>query len=80
MAIDTATKRRSVSGIPHHPLGVGITPDVTKPAGWRATAAWGYFGITPNPPVVGAAFVDLVTLGTKPSMGVTLEPTIGGRW
>lgn len=58
MAIDTAAKRRSVSGLPHHPLGPGVTPNAAKNAAWRQQSGWGYSGIpaanpTPPPPSDG---------------------------
>jgi hypothetical protein len=45
MAIDTAEKRRSVAGLPFHPLGVGVTPNASKDIEWRQQAGWGYSGI-----------------------------------
>lgn len=44
MAIDTAQKRRSASGVPFLPLGPGVTPRATKPAAWRRDVAWSYSG------------------------------------
>lgn len=49
MAIDTAEKRRSAAGVPHLPLGPGVTADASKPAIWRQEACWGYSGIPVNP-------------------------------
>jgi hypothetical protein len=45
MAIDTAEKRRSASGIPAPPLGPGVTPNVARDAEWRQQVANGYSGI-----------------------------------
>lgn len=45
MAIDTAAKRKAISGILSGLLLVGVTPDVLKPIGWRQNAGWGYSGI-----------------------------------
>jgi hypothetical protein len=42
MAIDTAKKRRAASGVPFVPLGIGVTPDATKPAAWRRQSGWSY--------------------------------------
>ncbi len=50
MAIDSALKRRSVGGVPFLPLGPNVTPNASKPAAWRASAAWSYAGILPTPP------------------------------
>jgi len=44
MAIDTALKRRSISGIPF--LLPGVTPDATPGEEWRASVAWGYYEIS----------------------------------
>lgn len=46
MPIDTASKRRSASGVGHRIGGRGITPDSSKPAAWRQQAGWGYSGIS----------------------------------
>lgn len=81
MPIDTAQKRRAVGALPHLPLGINQTPDVAKPVAWRQTAGWGYMGINPNPPPpVVPTFRDKFTLGTKESLGVTVDPTVGGWW
>lgn len=56
MAIDTAAKRRSASGVPFLPLGPGVTPDATMPAVWRYDVGWTYSGNagpTPPPPSSG---------------------------
>lgn len=37
-------------------------------------------GGTPTPPTPGVANVDKFTLGTKESLSVTVQPTIGGSW
>lgn len=57
MAIDTAAKRRALSGVITGFLLVGVTPDVLKPIEWRQNAGWGYSGIAadaPAAPVVAA--------------------------
>lgn len=79
MPIDSALKRKSASGVPHHPLGPGVTPDVTTPVAWRASSAWGYAGIPPSPPVVVRVFDDRTVLGYTPG-GVTANPAAGGKW
>ena len=53
MAIDSALKRRAVAGISNY-IHPSVTPDVTKPVGWRQSVAWGYLGISPITPVVSA--------------------------
>lgn len=46
--IDTAEKRRSVSGLytGFHP--VSVTPNIAKDVEWRQQAGWGYSGIYPD--------------------------------
>ncbi len=34
----------------------------------------------PTPPPSGSGFVDQLEIGTKQSLSVTAQPTIGGRW
>lgn len=55
MAIDSAEKRRAISGIPF--LVVGVTPDVSKDSEWRREAAWNY-------PFAGAVVAYVVTKGS----------------
>lgn len=43
MAIDTAEKRKSISGIPC--LVPGVTPNASKDQEWRQQSAWSYSGI-----------------------------------
>jgi hypothetical protein len=50
MAIDTAAKRKSVSGILTALTIVGVTADATPGPEWRQTAGWGYEGISTSPP------------------------------
>ena len=52
MAIDSAAKRRALSGVIAGLLLVGATPDVLKPIGWRQNAGWGYSGIAAGAPSV----------------------------
>lgn len=54
MAIDSASKRKSAAGVPFLPLGVGVTPDASKPVEWRQQAGWGYSGIAPATPEIVA--------------------------
>jgi len=46
MAVDSAAKRRSLSGVPFLPLVPGVTPDAAQPVAWRQQAGWGYSGIS----------------------------------
>lgn len=41
MPIDSAEKRRTISGIPF--LGPGVTPNSAKDAEWRRESAWTYY-------------------------------------
>ena len=43
MPIDTAAKRKAISGVGIPFLAPGVTPDSTKPAIWRASVGWSYF-------------------------------------
>lgn len=43
MAIDTAEKRRSVSGLLI--VAPGVTPNANKDAEWRQQAGFGYYGL-----------------------------------
>lgn len=45
MAIDSALKRKSISGILVPFFVVGVAMDATKPAVWRQAAGWSYAGI-----------------------------------
>ena len=49
MAIDTAEKRKSASGI-QVSLVVGVTPNASQDAEWRQEAGWGYPGIAASAP------------------------------
>lgn len=53
MAIDTAEKRKSVSGVMGVPLIPGVTPNSSKDSEWRAEAGWSYSGIAVGLPVFG---------------------------
>lgn len=45
MSIDTAAKRKAISGVLVPFLLVGVTPDATHDEGWRQAAGWSYSGI-----------------------------------
>lgn len=49
MAIDTAEKRKSISGI-WLPLIPGVTPNATQDAEWRQQSGWSYSGIATTSP------------------------------
>jgi len=44
MAIDTAEKRRSVSGVLLPSMIPGVTPNASKDLEWRAQSGWSYSG------------------------------------
>ena len=57
MAIDTAEKRKAISGIWFQSIP-GVTPNVAKDVEWRQQSGRGYSGIAPGgyiPPVGGDA-------------------------
>ena len=57
MAIDTAEKRKSISGIPRQIAGV--TNNATHDQEWRQESGWSYSGILAAggvPPAAGDAF------------------------
>ena len=79
MAVDTFAKRMAVGGVPFLPLGVNVFPGTTGTTAGRAAAAWNYVTGTPPPPAAGGQD-DKFTLGTKESLSVTQQPTLGGRF
>ncbi len=48
--IDTAEKRKSISGIGGVTLIPGVTPNATMGVAWRQESGWSYSGLTPLPP------------------------------
>lgn len=58
MAIDSAAKRKAISGIPL--LIPGVTPNATPDAAWRQQSGWSYSGITPDSPSVQTQFTGLI--------------------
>lgn len=52
MAIDTAEKRRSISGIWTGITIPGVTPNATKDQEWRQESGWGYPGILAGVPII----------------------------
>jgi hypothetical protein len=61
MAIDTAEKRRSLSGI-QHTLMPGLTVNVAKDQEWRQESGWSYSGILATG---AAAEVRVVMIGSR---------------
>jgi len=61
MAIDTAEKRKSITGIHLYAAGPGVTPNVAKDAEWRKEAGYSY-PLTAAPPPAGAVTI-IVRLG-----------------
>lgn len=59
MAINTAEKRKSISGI--WGLMPGVTPNAAKDGEWRQESGWSYSGIVLSAPAV-AVFAPLPTL------------------
>ena len=55
MAIDTAEKRKCLSGVHLYPAGPGVTPNASWDAEWRQEAGYSYSGIAAGAPVVGAS-------------------------
>lgn len=49
MAIDTAEKRKAISGIWFQSIP-GVTPNAAKDAEWRQQSGRGYSGIAADPP------------------------------
>lgn len=65
MAIDTAEKRRSVSGVlGYFSGGPGVTPNAAKDQEWRQEAGYGYSGIlvggavAPTPGLFGRRIIQ----------------------
>lgn len=50
MAIDTAEKRRSISGI-NYTAGPGVTPNSSQDQEWRQEVGYGYSGILVSEPI-----------------------------
>lgn len=64
MAVDTANKRRSASGLPFLPLGPSV-PVPAPPAATRQAAGWGYVGIP----------VRTYTAGVRPAVWLAAGST-----
>ena len=77
MAIDTAEKRRSISGIVL-PLIPGVTPNSAQDIEWRQEAGWSYSGIVAGVIIIGGLihrFRRRVTFTDIP-VGVAIEDNI----
>ena len=64
MAIDTAEKRKSISGVGGVPLMPGVTPNSSQDAEWRQEAGWSYSGILVGG-AVAVAFRRMIDVHTK---------------
>ncbi len=53
MAIDSAEKRLSISGIGGPPMIPGVTPNSGKDQEWRQESGWSYSGIAAAAPAGG---------------------------
>ena len=71
--IDTAEKRRSVSGVAGVPLIPGVTPNASESQAWRQESAWNYSGITVSPPIVVGQIVAAVWLALPGNRDWTAE-------
>ena len=60
MAIDTAEKRKSISGIGGVPLIPGITNNAVRDGEWRQESGWSYSGIAANSPVGGSLLLRML--------------------
>ena len=74
MAIDTAEKRKSLSGIQHF-LIAGVTPTAAKDQEWRQESGWGYPGILAATPSATLQALKSLTLELGGGLGMTLLPT-----
>jgi hypothetical protein len=63
MAIDTATKRRSVGGMTFLPYSAGVTPNATHNMVWRQESGWGYMGIVPDTTLPSSTIRRLMMMG-----------------
>lgn len=77
MPIDTLGKRMAAAGVPFLPLGVNVEPGSLATTLGRAATAWSYL-VVAVPPTPGTSRRDTITLGTKESLAVTPDPTLGG--
>ena len=57
MAIDTAERRRSISGIPGPPLIAGVTSNPSQDQEWRQESGWSYAGILTGVAVVAESIL-----------------------
>ena len=77
MAIDTAEKRKSVSGIGMYFTAPGITPNSKQDQEWRQQGGWSYSGILADLGIVAVGDVTIGFTTLPPTIGfTTLPPTI----
>jgi len=81
MAINTASKRRSVSGVLVPTLIPGVTPNASKPAAWRQSSGWSYNGIAAEsaPTFVHDVVLWRGTGQTNVSWSGTAKPNVSWR-
>lgn len=59
MAIDTAEKRRNISGLIAGISVPSVTPNAAQDVEWRQQSGWGYSGIAPATPPVAPAVAEI---------------------
>ena len=79
MAIDTAEKRRSASAVGSR-RGKGVTPNASKPVGWRQQVGWGYSGIAPSPPGADDPWTATGTFAVPSATGSFASPSATGTF
>lgn len=77
MAIDSAAKRKSISGIPGI-TAPGVTPDATPDQTWRQAAGWSYNGILAGLPVDPEGTGGNMEVGSSAPLSVNSGFVIGG--
>ena len=80
MAIDSAEKRRSISGIQHF-LIPGVTPNASKDQEWRQESGWSYSGIlagAASPFAVASDFIQFfVNIAMAKAFGTNITRSKG---
>lgn len=77
MPIDTAEKRRNVSGLAFAPFGPGVTPNASHDVEWRQQAGWGYSGIVPIGSLGAASNPFIYSRLLKPVNPQIVDPGTG---
>src|SRR5687767_15295032 len=68
MAIDTAEKRKSISGIPF--LIPGVTPNASKDQEWRQESGWSYSGILAGSGADISTYPPIFTFELQPGLPI----------